>query len=116
MMALVLAVAGLVGDWRYVPALSNARAPIELCETDNGIRYTRDGRFTTFMADARGRWRLRGRELRERVTHSENEETGRVTAVREPETLATLRWLSPDHVNLVTRAGVQGLIRCRAAR
>ncbi len=106
----------LIGDWAYVDPHRDASLPVEPCETDNGVRYERGGRFSTFMGDVRGRWRVRGRSLWERVTQEEDDATGRVTAVRAGETRSVVRWLSPDHVNIVVAPGeVQGLVRCPAA-
>jgi hypothetical protein len=119
-MSLVMAAAAvgplIVGDWAYVGRLTDTRTAVGPCETDNGVRYTVDRRFTEFDGSARGTWRMAGNKLIEQVTRRRNPGQHEFRVWPKP-SVARLQWLSPDHVNVTEADGrVQGMVRCRAAR
>lgn len=111
MVAAAAAVPLIVGDWAYGPATP----AVEACETDNGVRYGADRRFTSFAGDVRGTWRLDGRTLTEQVTHR-RDAGARERRVWPKPTRNTLRWPSSNAVVITDPDGrAQALRRCRAA-
>ena len=103
----------LVGDWAFVDAHRDASKPVELCETDFGARYERDGTFIGYEEE--GRWSAAGEELTE-IVEREMVEGGDLVAVKPTRRVFRLRWLSPDHVNIEKDGEMSGMIRCPPAR
>lgn len=118
MSPLLLAAVGplIIGDWAYVPRLTNTDVPVEACRPGNGVRYTAERRFEEFDGSARGTWRMDGGKLVEQVTRRRNPGHADFRVWPKP-AISRLQWLSPDHVNVTEADGrVQGMLRCRGAR
>lgn len=107
----------LVGSWVYADVQADATSPVANsdCETDFGVIYDADGRFSGY--EETGIWRIEGDHLIETVTETWEMGGGdEVVKVAAPAaSRIRLDWKSPDIVNLIGDRHGDGyaLIRCR---